>query len=85
MLIDGADQVISGLEAKVDALVLVNKQLREECLALRRENVALNDELDAVFAEPQWFSHKGDVMVIVAVVGILCAAAYLAARVAGLL
>lgn len=85
MRIDGADQVISGLEAKIAALVSDNKRLHEECQALRRENVNLNDELDALVAEPQWFSHKGDVMVIVAIVGIICVAAYLAARVAGLL
>lgn len=82
--IDGADQVIAGLEAKVDALVKDNKRLQAECLALRKENVQLNDELDAVFAEPQWFSHNGDIMVIVAVVCIIAAAAYYGAAWLGL-
>lgn len=67
--IDGADQVIAGLEAKIDKLVADNKALREE-------NAQLNDELDAIYAEPQWFSHRGDYLVIVAVVCILAAAGY---------
>lgn len=74
--IDGADQVIAGLEAKIDKLVADNKALREE-------NAQLNDELDAIYAEPQWFSHRGDYLVIVAVVCILAAAGYYVGRLRG--
>lgn len=74
--IDGADQVIAGLEAKVDKLVADNKALREE-------NAQLNDELDAIYAEPQWFSHRGDYLVIVAVVCILAAAGYYVGKLRG--
>lgn len=74
--IDGADQVIAGLEAKIDKLVADNKALREE-------NAQLNDELDAIYAEPQWFSHRGDYLVIVAVVGILAAAGYYVGKLRG--
>ena len=74
--IDGADQVIAGLEAKIDKLVADNK-------ALRDENAQLNDELDAIYAEPQWFSHRGDYLVIVAVVCILAAAGYYVGKLRG--
>lgn len=74
--IDGADQVIAGLEAKIDKLVADNKALREE-------NAQLNDELDAIYAEPQWFSHRGDYLVIVAVVCILSAAGYYVGKLRG--
>lgn len=74
--IDGADQVIAGLEAKVDKLVADNKALREE-------NAQLNEELDALYAEPQWFSHRGDYLVIVAVVMILAAAGYYVGKLKG--
>ncbi|MEJ8416981.1 MAG: cell division protein [Bacteriophage sp.] len=74
--IDGADQVIAGLEAKIDKLVADNKALREE-------NAQLNDELDAIYAEPQWFSHRGDYLVIVAVVCILAAAGYYVGKLRG--
>lgn len=74
--IDGADQVIAGLEAKIDKLVADNKALREE-------NAQLNDELDAIYAEPQWFSHRGDYLVIVAVVMILAAAGYYVGKLKG--
>ena len=74
--IDGADQVIAGLEAKIDKLVADNKALREE-------NAQLNDELDAIYAEPQWFSHRGDYIVIVAVVCILAAAGYYVGKLRG--
>ena len=74
--IDGADQVIAGLEAKIDKLVSDNKALREE-------NAQLNDELDAIYAEPQWFSHRGDYLVIVAVVCILAAAGYYVGKLRG--
>lgn len=74
--IDGADQVIAGLEAKIDKLVADNKALREE-------NAQLNDELDAIYAEPQWFTHKGDYLVIVAVVCILAAAGYYVGKLRG--
>ena len=74
--IDGADQVIAGLEAKIGKLVADNKALREE-------NAQLNDELDAIYAEPQWFSHRGDYLVIVAVVCILAAAGYYVGKLRG--
>lgn len=74
--IDGADQVIAGLEAKIDKLVADNKALREE-------NAQLNDELDAIYAEPQWFSHRGDYLVIVAVICILAAAGYYVGKLRG--
>ena len=74
--IDGADQVIAGLEAKIDKLVADNKALREE-------NAQLNYELDAIYAEPQWFSHRGDYLVIVAVVCILAAAGYYVGKLRG--
>lgn len=74
--IDGADQVIAGLEAKIDKLVADNKALREE-------NAQLNDELDAIYAEPQWFSHRGDYLVIVAVGCILAAAGYYVGKLRG--
>ena len=74
--IDGAEQVIAGLEAKIDKLVAENKALREE-------NAQLNDELDAIYAEPQWFSHRGDYLVIVAVVCILAAAGYYVGKLRG--
>ena len=74
--IDGDDQVIAGLEAKVDKLVADNKALREE-------NAQLNEELDALYAEPQWFSHRGDYLVIVAVVMILAAAGYYVGKLKG--
>lgn len=74
--IEGADQVIAGLEAKIDKLVADNKALREE-------NAQLNDELDAIYAEPQWFSHRGDYLVIVAVVCILAAAGYYVGKLRG--
>lgn len=74
--IDGADQVIAGLEAKIDKLVADNKALREE-------NAQLNDELDAIYAEPQWFSHRGDYLVIVAAVCILAAAGYYVGKLRG--
>lgn len=74
--IDGADQVIAGLEANIDKLVADNKALREE-------NAQLNDELDAIYAEPQWFSHRGDYLVIVAVVCILAAAGYYVGKLRG--
>jgi hypothetical protein len=74
--VDGADQVIAGLEAKIDKLVADNKALREE-------NAQLNDELDAIYAEPQWFSHRGDYLVIVAVVCILAAAGYYVGKLRG--
>lgn len=74
--IDGADQVIAGLEAKIDKLVADNKALREE-------NAQLNDELDVIYAEPQWFSHRGDYLVIVAVVCILVAAGYYVGKLRG--
>lgn len=74
--IDGADQVIAGLEAKIDKLVADNKALREE-------NAQLNDELDAIYAEPQWFSHRGDYLVIVVVVCILAAAGYYVGKLRG--
>lgn len=74
--IDGADQLIAGLEAKVDKLVADNKALREE-------NAQLNEELDALYAEPQWFSHRGDYLVIVAVVMILVAAGYYVGKLKG--
>lgn len=74
--IDGANQVIAGLEAKVDKLVADNKALREE-------NAQLNEELDALYAEPQWFSHRGDYLVIVAVVMILAAAGYYVGKLKG--
>lgn len=74
--IDGADQVIAGLEAKVDKLVADNKALREE-------NTQLNEELDALYAEPQWFSYRGDYLVIVAVVMILAAASYYVGKLKG--
>lgn len=74
--IDGADQVIAGLEAKIDKLVADNKALREE-------NAQLNDELDAIYAAPQWFSHRGDYLVIVAVVCILAAAGYYVGKLRG--
>lgn len=74
--IDGADQLIAGLEAKVDKLVADNKALREE-------NAQLNEELDALYAEPQWFSHRGDYLVIVAVVMILAAAGYYVGKLKG--
>lgn len=74
--IDGADQLIAGLEAKVDKLVADNKALREE-------NAQRNEELDALYAEPQWFSHRGDHLVIVAVVMILAAAGYYVGKLKG--
>lgn len=52
-------------------------------LSLREENAQLNDELDAIYAEPQWFSHRGDYLVIVAVVCILAAAGYYVGKLRG--
>ena len=77
------DATIDSLERMVKQLKYENAELRNDHKALREENAQLNDELDAIYAEPQWFSHRGDYLVIVAVVCILAAAGYYVGKLRG--
>jgi hypothetical protein len=77
------DATIDSLERTVKQLKYENAELRKDNAAVRAENEELNAELDAMYEEPQWFTHKGDYLVIVAVVCILAAATYYAGKVMG--
>jgi len=77
------DATIDSLERTVKQLKYENAELRKDNAAVRAENEELNAELDAMYEEPQWFTHKGDYLVIVAVVCILAAAGYYVGKLRG--
>lgn len=77
------DKTLEVLNEQNTFLQKQNEHLRQQLAAVRQENDDLNAELDAMIAEPQWFSHRGDWCVVVAIMGILVAAGYLAGTVKG--
>lgn len=50
----------------------------EKVYLLELENAELRQELDEVYAEPVWFSAKGDWLVIVALLALVGVAGYYA-------
>lgn len=71
-----ASDVLNSVEQRVF-------ELKQANIALETENQQLRDELDEAYAEPKWFSHRGDYMVIVALIMILSAGTYYVGAIRG--